>query len=145
MFELGYLGLFLSSFLAATVVPFSSEAILSGMLMAGYPVPSSLVLATLGNWLGGLTSYYLGYLGKEEWIQTYLHIQKEKTDRFKQYIKGKETWIAFFCWLPFIGDVLAVAMGLLKISPLQTALGMFLGKALRYLVWAFLTIWIINL
>ena len=145
MFELGYLGLFLSSFLAATVVPFSSEAILSGMLMAGYPVPSSLVLATLGNWLGGLTSYYLGYLGKEEWIQTYLHIPKEKTDRFKQYIKGKETWIAFFCWLPFIGDVLAVAMGLLKISPLQTALGMLLGKALRYLVWAFLTIWIINL
>jgi len=145
MFELGYLGLFLSSFLAATVVPFSSEAILSGMLMAGYPVPSSLVLATLGNWLGGLTSYYLGYLGKEEWIQTYLHIQKEKTGRFKQYIKGKETWIAFFCWLPFIGDVLAVAMGLLKISPLQTALGMFLGKALRYLVWAVFTIWIINL
>lgn len=142
MFELGYFALFLSSFLAATVIPFSSEAILSGMLLAGYSLPLILVLATLGNWLGGLTSYYLGYLGKETWIQKYLRIPQEKTDRFKKLINGKEGWIAFFCWLPFVGDVLAVSLGLLKVNPFRTFVGMLIGKALRYIVWAAFTLWI---
>ncbi|MFA6401577.1 MAG: YqaA family protein [Salinivirgaceae bacterium] len=145
MFQLGYWALFFASFLAATIVPFSSEAILSGMMVAGYSVPLSLVLATAGNWLGGLTSFYLGYIGKEEWISRYLRIRNEKTDRFKKYITGKEQWIAFFCWLPFVGDVLAVALGLLKTSPFRVALGMLLGKALRYLVWAYFTLYIMQM
>ncbi len=145
MFQLGYWALFFASFLAATIVPFSSEAILSGMMVAGYSVPISLVLATVGNWLGGLTSFYLGYLGKEEWISRYLRINNEKTDRFKKYITGKEQWIALFCWLPFVGDVLAVALGLLKTSPFRVALGMLLGKALRYLVWAYFTLYIMQM
>ncbi len=49
MFEAGYLGLFLASFLAATVVPFSSEALLSGMLAANYDLYSCLALATVGQ------------------------------------------------------------------------------------------------
>lgn len=145
MFELGYLGLFLASFLAATVVPFSSEALLSAMVFADYSVPASLVVATLGNWLGGLTSYYLGYLGKQAWIEKYLRVPPEKTEKFKNKIAGREQWVAFFCWLPFIGDVLAVALGLLKFSPWRVALGMLLGKGLRYLVWAWLTLWAFNL
>lgn len=144
MFELGYGALFLASFLAATVVPFSSEVILSGMIAAGYAVAPSLVLATLGNWLGGLTSYYLGFLGKEAWIEKYLRIDKSKTERFKNYIRGKEAWISFFCWLPFVGDVIAVAMGLLHVSFWRTAVGMLLGKMARYLVWAYLTLWLIR-
>jgi membrane protein YqaA with SNARE-associated domain len=144
MFQLGYWGLFLASFLAATVVPFSSELILSAMLGAGYAVGWCLVLATLGNWLGGLTSFYLGYLGKESWIEKYLRIKSAKTDRFKKYIKGKEAWIAFFCWVPFVGDVLAVALGLLHVSPWRTAIGMLMGKAVRYAVWAFFTLWVLH-
>lgn len=141
MFELGYWGLFIASFLAATVVPFSSEAILSAVIIAGFDPVICLIVATAGNWLGGLTSYYLGYLGKERWIERYLHIKQEKTDRFKLKIKGKEQWIAFFCWLPFIGDVLAVCLGLLRISPWRVSIGMLIGKALRYVVWAYFTLW----
>ncbi len=145
MFQLGYWGLFLASFLAATIVPFSSEAILSGMLAAGYSPVISLILATAGNWLGGLTSYYIGFLGKEQWITRYLRIDTKKTDQFKNYVKGKETWIAFFCWLPFIGDVIAVALGLLKVNPFRVALGMLIGKAIRYLFWAYFTLSILKL
>jgi membrane protein YqaA with SNARE-associated domain len=144
MFELGYWGLFLASFLAATVVPFSSEAILSAMIYSGFNPLYCLMAATTGNWMGGLSSYLLGYLGKEVWIEKYLRISKEKTERFKLKIKGKEAWIAFFCWLPFVGDVIAVVLGLLKTNSINVAVGMFVGKALRYIVWGYLTIWALN-
>lgn len=144
MFELGYWGLFLASFLAATVVPFSSEAVLSGIIVAGYKPVYCLVIATAGNWLGGFTSYYLGYLGKEKWIEKYLRIPKAKTNKFKHKIMGKEQWVAFFCWLPFIGDVLAVCLGLLRVNAFRVAWGMLLGKGIRYLIWAYFTLWLIK-
>lgn len=69
LLNLGYFGLFLGSFVAATVVPFSSDVQLVAMLAAGGNVWFCVVVATLGNWLGGLTSYWLGWLGKWEWIE----------------------------------------------------------------------------
>ena len=113
-YEMGYPLLFLASFLAATVVPFSSELVLSGMLVAGFDPYVSLIVATLGNWMGGLTSYWLGWLGKWQWIEKYLRISEAKLVRVQTKIKGREGWIAFFCWLPIVGDVLAVALGLIK-------------------------------
>lgn len=67
LLNLGYVGLFAGSFIAATVVPFSSDVLLLGMLAAGGNVWLCVLVATLGNWLGGLTSYWLGWLGKWEW------------------------------------------------------------------------------
>lgn len=145
MFESGYLALFLASFLAATVVPFSSEAILSGMLAAGYDLYWSLALATLGNWLGGLSSYYIGWLGKTEWIEKYLRIKHEQVVKTQNRIAGKELWISFFCWLPGVGDVIAVLLGLLKVNVWNAAIGMLLGKMVRYIVWALLTLKVIDL
>lgn len=134
MFQLGYGGLFLASFLAATVIPFSSEALLSAMLHFKYNALLCLLVATFGNFLGGMSSYYLGYLGKEPWIEKYLRIPLVKIEDFKSKIAGKESWIAFFCWLPFIGDLIAVSLGVLKQKQLYVALGMFLGKLSRYFV-----------
>ena len=138
--DLGYLGLFLASFLAATVVPFSSEFVLSGVLAAGGDPVISLITATAGNWLGGLTSYWIGWLGKFEWIEKYLRIPRAKLENARQKVIGKEGWIAFFCWLPGIGDLIAVLLGLLKTRFWLTATGMLVGKALRYMVWAFMTL-----
>ena len=56
LLDYGYLGLFLGSFLAATVFPFSSDVLLVGMLLAGGNPVVTVVVATAGNWLGGLTS-----------------------------------------------------------------------------------------
>lgn len=139
-YEMGYPLLFLASFLAATVVPFSSELVLSGMLVAGFDPYVSLIVATLGNWMGGLTSYWLGWLGKWQWIEKYLRISKAKLVRVQTKIKGREGWIAFFCWLPIVGDVLAVALGLIKSDFFRSALWMLIGKGVRYAVWGYLTI-----
>lgn len=139
-YELGHLALFLASFLAATILPFSSELMLSGMLTAGYDPAWVLITASLGNWLGGLSSFWLGWLGKWSWIEKYLRIKAEKLEKLHRRIEGKEGWVAFFCWLPGVGDPLAVLLGLLKTRPLPTALWMLLGKALRYAVWGYLTL-----
>ena len=139
-YEMGYPLLFLASFLAATVVPFSSELVLSGMLVAGFDPYVSLIVATLGNWMGGLTSYWLGWLGKWQWIEKYLRISEAKLVRVQTKIKGREGWVAFFCWLPIVGDVLAVALGLIKSNFFRSALWMLIGKGVRYAVWGYLTI-----
>ncbi len=144
MFESGYLALFLASFLAATVLPFSSEAILSGMIVSGYDVNGCLLVATLGNWLGGVSSYYLGWLGKVEWIEKYLRIKHEQIVKTQKRIAGKELWISFFCWLPGVGDVIAVLLGLLKVNAWYSFIGMLLGKMLRYIVWAYLTMGVLE-
>ncbi len=145
LFESGYFALFLASFLAATVVPFSSEALLSGMLVADYNLYWCLGLATLGNWLGGMSSYGLGYLGKIQWIEKYLRINHKQIERTQERIKGKELWISFFCWLPGIGDIIAVILGLLKVNIWYVSIGMLIGKLLRYVVWALLTLKVIDL
>jgi membrane protein YqaA with SNARE-associated domain len=136
-FEYGYLGLFFASFLAATILPFSSEVILSGMLIAGYNTTFCLLIATFGNWLGGMSSYGLGYLGNIERLEKWLGFKREKLPKFRMYISKYGSYVAFFCWLPLVGDPLAVALGLFRSNSLNVAVWMLLGKAIRYAVMAY--------
>lgn len=131
--EYGYLGLFLASFLAATILPFSSEVLVALMLTGPYSVAGVIFSATMGNWLGGLSSYGLGYLAKWNWIEKYLRVSKEKVFSFRQRIERYGALLAFLCWLPFIGDVLAVALGVFRTSWQKVFFWMLLGKFLRYL------------
>lgn len=137
LIELGYLGLFLASFLAATIVPFSSEVIFSAMVFGGLDAWTCVLVATAGNWLGGLTGYYLGRLGKLDWIEKYFHIKKEKMDRFTNSINKYGAWFAFFSFLPIIGDIIAVATGFLRCRWWAVAITMLLGKFFRYVAWMY--------
>ena len=110
------------------------------MLIAGFDPILSLTVATIGNWLGGMSSYGLGWLGKWDWIEKYLKVPQEKILNLHNRIEGHERWIAFLCWLPFVGDALAIALGFLRTNLLRTAFWMLIGKALRYAVWGYLTI-----
>ncbi len=136
--DLGYIGLFLGTFLAATVFPFSSDVLLVGVLLAGANPMISLVVATFGNWLGGLTSYYLGYLGKWDWIEKWLRVKEESLVKQKNRIEKYGSLIAFFSWVPFIGDFLAVGLGFYKVNFKKSAIYMFLGKAIRFAFWVIL-------
>lgn len=138
--ELGYLALFASTFLAATILPFSSEVVVTAMLVARFDPVLTLTVATTGNWLGGLSSYYLGWLGKWHLIEKYLRIKASRLEKIQQKIKGKEGWIAILCWLPGIGDPMAVALGLLKAPFAKTAIWMLVGKAARFIIWGYLTL-----
>ncbi|PIP55290.1 MAG: hypothetical protein COX07_00715 [Bacteroidetes bacterium CG23_combo_of_CG06-09_8_20_14_all_32_9] len=138
MFEVGYVGLFFASFLAATIIPFSSDTIVVTMVALGYDAFQTIAIATIGNTLGGLSSYGLGWLGKWDWIEKYLKIKKEKIEKMRQRIQKYTGLAAFLTWLPFIGDVIAVTLGFLKINFFKVAIFMTTGKLARYIVIVYL-------
>ena len=135
LIEYGYIGIFVASFLAATVLPFSSEVVLAGVLLASAAYWPCMIAATLGNFLGGMTCYWLGMVGNIEWIKKYLKMNTDKLLQMQDKIKDKGAWIGFFAFLPGIGDFIAVALGFLRVNVWITALSMFIGKALRYWIW----------
>lgn len=135
LIEYGYIGVFIASFLAATILPFSSEVVLTGVLLAGSAYWPCMVAATLGNFLGGMSCYWLGMLGKVEWIEKYLKLDAKKLQKVQDWIAGKGSWMGFFVFLPGIGDFIAVALGFLRANVWIVAISMFLGKAIRYWVW----------
>tara|TARA_B110000459_G_scaffold93142_1_gene104136 strand:- start:167 stop:616 length:450 start_codon:yes stop_codon:yes gene_type:complete len=139
--EWGYFGLFIASFLGATIIPFSSEVVFSLLIINGYDIKVSLFFATIGNWLGGLSSYFLGRLGKWETLEKYFKLKKEKIYKFKTKIDKWGSLLAFFCWLPIIGDPIAVSLGFFRTNYILVAVWMFIGKILRYLIWALITYW----
>ena len=143
--EWGYIGLFIASFLGATIIPFSSELVLSLLIIKGYDFNLSLLVATTGNWLGGLSSYFLGRLGKWSTLEKYFRLKKEKIVKFKTNIDKWGSLLAFFCWLPIVGDPIAVGLGFFRTNFLLVALWMFIGKLIRYIVWAFVTYWGISI
>ena len=138
--ELGLLGLFISSFIAATIIPFSSELVLSFLLANQYPLEMCIFIATLGNWLGGISSYGLGRLGEWTYIKYFTGLDKTKIKKVREKVNKWKSPLAFFCWLPLVGDIFAVGLGFYKINFIKVSLWMFVGKMIRYVIWALITI-----
>ncbi len=138
LFDYGLWGLLVASFLAATLIPFSSDALLLLMVANGFAPIDCIVVATLGNWLGGMSSYFLGYLGKWSWIEKYLRVERQKIERWHNKLEKRGAIFAFFSWLPFVGDIFAVGLGILRTNYIVIATAMLIGKFLRYVIWAWL-------
>ncbi len=138
LIDLGYLGLFIGSFLASTVIPLSADVLLLGILALGGNAWVCLLVATAGNWLGGLTSYWLGWIGKWEWIERRFKVRKEKLLAQKRHIDRYGVFLALFTWLPLIGDLFALALGFYKIRPVSCIVYMLAGRFVRFLVWTLL-------
>lgn len=130
--EWGYVGLFLSAFVAGSVVPFSSEAVMVVLIEMGLSEWGCLVAATAGNTLGGMTCYWIGMAGRREWITRYLRVSDEKLARAERFLAGRGAVMGFFAFLPYVGEAIAVVLGLMRSNMLLTFTSMTLGKALRY-------------
>lgn len=133
--KLGLLGLFIGTFLAATVLPFSSDALYIAVLAAVKRPVSCLVVATLGNWLGGITTYLLGRLARWEWVEKVFRVSKESLEKQKRYIDKYGVWMALLSWVPFVGDVIAIALGFYKSPAVWTILLLLVGKFARFVIW----------
>jgi len=118
----GLAGLFLSSFLAATLLPGGSEVALFALLKL-HPdqVMPALVLATVGNTLGGMTTYAMARLVPQ-------HLAPAKSVMVARH----GALALLFSWAPIIGDALCAAAGWLRLPWLPCALWMALGKGARY-------------
>ena len=130
----GLWGLFFACFLAATIVPFSSEVVLAAAAFGPWSNLSLLLVASLGNWLGGLTTYGIGRLGDAHAIARWSRTDPAKVDRWEQAVRRHGAWAALLCWAPFIGDVIALALGVFRVRAVPVALLMLIGKAARYAV-----------
>ncbi len=138
----GLVGLFLGSFLAATLIPFSSEILLTGVLIAGVTPFHAFIAATAGNWLGGMTSYYAGHLGRWDIIEKWFRIKEETLLKQRARIERFGSLIALFAWLPVIGDVLALGLGFYRIDPIKSAIYMLVGRAIRFAIWISLYLYV---
>jgi len=141
--EYGYIGLFLAAFLAATILPFGSEFVFISLIALGFDSWTCVIIASVGNWLGGMTNYYLGRLGKIEWIEKYLKVDKGKIDRMQQWLKKKGAFMAFFSFMPVVGDLIALALGFMKSNIYIVNISMFFGKFIRYVLIMYGVNWII--
>ena len=133
LIEWGLPGLFISALLAGSIVPFSSELVLVALIKLGLPPIACLLSATLGNTAGGMTCYYMGRLGKIAWIEKYFKAKKEKVDKMVNFLQGKGAMMAFFAFLPAIGEVIAIALGFMRSNIWLTTTSMFVGKLIRYI------------
>ena len=116
--------LFTSSFLAATLLPGGSEAVLYAVVrFHPQSVWVALAVATVGNTLGGMTSYLLGRL-----------IPQTRPLRGLDTLRRHGTPALLLAWVPILGDPLCVAAGWLRLNAVLSALFMAIGKLARYCI-----------
>ena len=133
----GYWGMLVAAFVAGSVFPLSSEVVLTALMLAGLDPWQLFIAASIGNIGGSMFNYSIGTLGKMEWIERYLHVEREKMQRAQQWIQRYGVWMGLFCSLPFIGSVIAVTLGFMRANPWLSFLTITVGKVVRYAVLIF--------
>ncbi len=136
LLNFGYPGLFLASFLASTILPFGSEGIMAYLIKSKFNLFTVVIVASIGNFLGSCTSYYIGLAGRP-YIK-YLRIEPHEIENAQKYFTRYGSFVLLFTWVPIIGDVLTVTGGLLRLRFWIFSVFVFTGKFLRYLAVAYL-------
>jgi len=132
-----YLTLFVVAFLSATLLPMGSEAVLLYDMSQGYSLFLLWLVATLGNTLGSMVNYVLGYKG-EKYVEDKGYLSEEKIKKFREKFSKYGGWTLLLSWLPIIGDPLTLIAGVLR-YPFYAFVGIvFFAKGLRYAVLIFL-------
>ncbi len=132
--EYGYWGMLLSAFIAGSFFPMSSEVMMIGLMAAGLNPWILLIYGTIGNVAGGMFNYFVGSLGRIDWIEKYLHVKKESLEKAKRFTSGRGAWMGFFSFVPILGSALTIALGLMRANLLISFLSIAMGKFLRYLL-----------
>lgn len=135
LIQYGYWGMFLAAFLAASIFPFSSEAVMVGLQLAGLDPVMLLVWGTVGNVGGSMFNYCLGRLGRMEWIEKYLHVKRESVEKAQHWMERKCAWVGgVLCVVPVIGDAISVALGFMRANWLICLISITIGKLVRYAI-----------
>lgn len=130
--DYGYIGMFISAFLAGSIFPLSSELVMLGLLAAGLDPWQLVAYGTIGNTLGSMFNYWIGSLGRIDWIEKYLHVKKKELDRAQRFLAGRGAWMGFFAFLPVIGEGITIVLGLMRANVILTTVSVTIGKFARY-------------
>jgi membrane protein YqaA with SNARE-associated domain len=128
-----FLTLFAISFLAATLLPLGSEALLLYDISLGYDVFSLILVATIGNTLGSIVNYFLGLKGMDFLISKKYTNPKRLEDATKIF-KKYGAFSLLLSWVPIIGDPITFIAGVLKYDIKKFVLIVFFAKGMRYVV-----------
>ena len=130
-----YLSLFFISFLAATVLPFSSELTLAGLIStSNYDNLLLLVVASFGNVLGSVFNWSLGFYSRNLSIKKWFPFKEIQIERSSKWFSKFGKWSLLFAWLPIVGDPLTFVAGLLRVRFLDFIILVAIGKVSRYLI-----------
>lgn len=132
--QYGYWGMLLAAFLAGSFFPFSSEAVMVALMATGLDPCQLMVYGTVGNVLGSVVNYFVGRMGKMEWIEKYLHVKKEDLEKAHRFMAGRGSWMGFFAFLPVLGSAITIALGLMRSNIVITFVAITLGKIFRYII-----------
>ena len=130
----GYMGMLLAAFLAGSFFPFSSEAVMVGLMATGLNPWQLMIYGTIGNVLGSAFNYGVGRLGKVEWFEKYLHVKQKDLDRAERFVAGRGAWMGFFAFLPVLGSAITILLGLMRSNVVITFIAITLGKIFRYII-----------
>ena len=129
--SLGFLGLFISAFISSTIAPGGSEAVLAYLITQNQlPITELITVATVGNTLGALTTWWLGLWTARKYPSKLL--TQPRQQKTITLVRKWGCWTLLFSWLPLIGDGLCFAAGWLNMSPFVSFIAILTGKALRY-------------
>lgn len=134
--DYGYWGMGILSFLSGSIIPITSEVLLVFFLNLGLDAVGLTLVATLGNTLGGVTCFMLGYLTNKERVKKIFKISDKRMKRADIMIQKYGYWTAAISFVPAIGEVLLVVLGIMRVSRFKVITVMAIGKLVRY---AFIT------
>lgn len=137
LIDYGYIGMFVSAFLAGSVFPLSSELVMTALMAAGLNPVSLVVWGTVGNVLGSMFNYCIGHLGRMEWIERYLKVKPEELERARRFMAGRGALMGFFSFLPVVGEGITIVLGLMRANVLICVISITIGKLLRYILLAY--------
>ena len=130
-----YFFLFFFSFLAATIFPLSSELTLVGLMNSGsYNSYLLISIASLGNILGSVFNWLLGYYLLKYLNKKWFPFKKKQIDQASIWFKKFGIWSLFFAWVPIVGDPLTFLAGILKVKFYIFIALVSIGKILRYTI-----------
>ena len=128
-----YLSLFVISFLAATILPFSSELTLAGLMAtSSYDNSLLLIVASFGNVLGSVVNWILGFYSRNLAIKKWFPFKETQIERSSKWFNKFGRWSLLFAWVPIIGDPITLAAGLLRVKFIEFVILVTIGKVSRY-------------
>lgn len=132
LMDWGYWGMLVSAFIAGSILPFSSEAVLVGLQAAGLDPLPLVIYASVGNVMGAMVNYAIGMLGRMEWIHKYLHVSSEQIEKTRKLMAGRGAWVGFLAFLPVVGDCITIVLGLTRANIPISIVSIAIGKVARY-------------
>jgi membrane protein YqaA with SNARE-associated domain len=121
------------SFLAATIIPGSSEVVLVALVLERPAEFMTLFLAaTIGNTAGSAVNWVLGRWFHGFAGRRWFPVSRGQLDKAARWFNRYGIWSLLFAWLPIIGDALTVIAGTLKVNIYTFVALVAIGKAARY-------------